>query len=94
MLGEKLCAENDRRRYAPVARSEYMRTRREQHKASWRQRREEYLRSSGRYVDLVREGYEPARPAATWTLIEGGRGGRLGSVPTSPGLQVLKGFAS
>lgn len=71
-----------------------MQTRREQHKASWRQRREEYLRSSGRYADLVSEGYEPTRRAATWTLIEGGGGGRLRNAPTSPSLQVVKGVAS
>ena len=71
-----------------------MQTRREQHKTSWRQRREEYLRSSERHSDLVREGYEPARPAATWTLIEGGRGSRLRDVHTSPRLQVVKEVAS
>jgi len=71
-----------------------MQTRREQHKTSWRQRREEYLRSSERHSDLVREGYEPARPAATWTLIEGGRGSRLPNGPTSPRLQVVKEVAS
>jgi len=49
-----------------------MRTRRKHDKASWRQRREEYLRSSGRYAELVSEGYESARPAAMWMLIEGG----------------------
>jgi len=71
-----------------------MRTRREQYKPNWRQRREVYLRSSGRHADLVSEGYEPARPAPTWTLIEGGRGSRLRDVHTSPRLQVVKEVAS
>lgn len=71
-----------------------MRTRGEQHKASWRQRREEYLRSSGRHADLVREGYEPARSAGTLTLIEGGRGGRICNVAGQPRLLVVKGVAS
>ena len=71
-----------------------MRTRRKHDKASWRQRREEYLRSSGRCAELVSEGYESARPAAMWMLIEGGRGGRLRNVPPSPTLQVVKEVAS
>ena len=71
-----------------------MRTRREQYKPNWRQRREVYLRSSGRHADLVSEGYEPARPAPKWTLIEGGRGSKLRNVPTSLRLQVVKEAAS
>jgi hypothetical protein len=47
-------------------------------RAAWRCRREQYLRESGRHVDLIREGYAAADDATNWTVVVGGRGrGRL-----------------
>jgi hypothetical protein len=40
----------------------------------WRCRREQYLRESGRQVDLIREGYASAGDATNWTVVVGGRG--------------------
>jgi len=42
---------------------------------AWRCRREQYLRESGRHVDLIREGYASADDATNWTVVVGGRGG-------------------
>jgi len=42
---------------------------------AWRRRREQYLRESGRHVDLIREGYASADDATNWTVVVGGRGG-------------------
>ena len=42
--------------------------------AAWRCRREQYLRESGRHVDLIREGYAAADEATNWTVVVGGRG--------------------
>jgi hypothetical protein len=41
--------------------------------SDWRCRREEYLRASGRYDDLIREGYETSGPQAKLVVIPGGR---------------------
>ena len=41
---------------------------------AWRCRREQYLRESGRHVDLIREGYASADDATNWTVVVGGRG--------------------
>ena len=41
---------------------------------AWRRRREQYLRESGRHVDLIREGYASAADATHWTVVVGGRG--------------------
>ena len=41
--------------------------------AAWRCRREQYLRESGRHVDLIREGYASADDATKWTVVIGGR---------------------
>ena len=38
----------------------------------WRCRREQYLRESGRQVDLIEEGYAWA-DSTNWTVIVGGR---------------------
>ena len=43
-------------------------------RAPWRCRREQYLRESGRHVDLIREGYAAADDATNWTVVVGGRG--------------------
>ena len=40
---------------------------------AWRCRREQYLRESGRHVDLVREGYASADATTNWTVVVGGR---------------------
>ena len=40
---------------------------------AWRCRREQYLRESGRHVDLIREGYASADDATTWAVVVGGR---------------------
>ena len=42
---------------------------------AWRCRREQYLRESGRHVDLIREGYASPDDAANWTVVVGGRAG-------------------
>ena len=42
---------------------------------AWRCRREQYLRESGRHVDLIREGYASADDGTNWTVVVGGRGG-------------------
>ena len=39
---------------------------------AWRCRREQYLRESGRHVDLVREGYASAYDTTNWTVVVGG----------------------
>src|SRR6185369_1779966 len=44
-----------------------------QYKA-WRCRREQYLRESGRHVDLIREGFASPDDATNWTVVVGGRG--------------------
>ena len=41
---------------------------------AWRCRREQYLRESGRHVDLIREGYASADDATNWTVVIGARG--------------------
>jgi hypothetical protein len=40
---------------------------------SWRCRREEYLRATGRRDELISEGYETAPSSAQWTVVPGGR---------------------
>ncbi len=44
--------------------------------AGWRARREAYLRESGRQMDLILEGFEPAPPTLDWTVLTGGRASR------------------
>ena len=44
----------------------------------WRRRREQYLRESGRHVELIKEGYAPA-DSTNWTVIVGGRARSFGS---------------
>jgi hypothetical protein len=39
---------------------------------AWRRRREQYLRDSGRHVDLIREGYMSGHPVKDWAVIVGG----------------------
>jgi hypothetical protein len=49
---------------------------------AWRCRREQYLRESGRHLELIKEGYAFADPAIEWTLVVGGRG--RGSLEPGP----------
>jgi hypothetical protein len=43
-----------------------------QHEA-WGCRREQYLRESGRHVELIKEGYASADSMTEWTVVVGGR---------------------
>jgi hypothetical protein len=64
-------------RHRPLRAFQESRMRRLQTKQyeAWRCRREQYLRESGRHVDLIREGYASADDATNWTVVVGGRGG-------------------
>ena len=42
---------------------------------AWRCRREQYLRESGRHVELIKEGYASAECTTNWTVVIGGRAG-------------------
>lgn len=42
---------------------------------AWRCRREQYLRESGRHVDLIKEGYASPDPTTNWIVTVGGRAG-------------------
>lgn len=53
----------------------------------WRCRREHYLRESGRYVELVKEGYVSADSVTDWTVVTGGRAG--GSLERNPGMRLF-----
>jgi hypothetical protein len=41
--------------------------------AHWRRRREQYLRASGRHLDLIKEGYERAESSSDWMVVIGRR---------------------
>jgi hypothetical protein len=60
------------------------------HAKPWRARREEYLRSSGRQSDLVKEGFEQKLSTASWAVIAGGRASRLAKPIPSAGLLLMK----
>jgi hypothetical protein len=49
-----------------------MRRQRTKQCEAWRRRREQYLRESGRHVELIKEGYASAG-STNWTVIVGGR---------------------
>jgi hypothetical protein len=49
-----------------------MRRQRTKQCEAWRRRREQYLRESGRHVELIKEGYASA-DSTNWTVIVGGR---------------------
>ena len=55
---------------------------------AWRCRREQYLRESGRHVDLIREGYASADDATNWTVVIGGRG--RGPLQGEPGTRLFQ----
>lgn len=65
-----------------------------QHEAAWRSRREEYLRASGRQRDLVKEGFDPGLPIASFAVIPGGRTSRLPKGSRRPELLLVKGVVS
>jgi hypothetical protein len=50
-------------------------TQRPRQREGWRSRREKYLRESGRYVELRKEGYECGTSSKGWAVIVG-RGAR------------------
>ena len=54
---------------------------------AWRCRREQYLRESGRHVDLIREGYASADDPMNWTVVVGGRG--HGHLKRDPGTRLF-----
>ena len=60
------------------------------HTATWRSRREEYLRASGRQSDLVKEGFEPAPSRSNWAVIAGGRWTRRTKPNPKAGLFLVK----
>jgi hypothetical protein len=41
--------------------------------ATWQRRREEYLRASGRHLDLIKEGYAGAESSHDWIVVIGRR---------------------
>ena len=43
--------------------------------ARWQRRREEYLRTSGRHADLIKEGYAPVESSTDWVVVVGHRKG-------------------
>lgn len=63
-------------------------------RSRWRRRREDYLRATGRYDDLIREGYEPAIQVGKWSVIRGGRARRSRETTRGPELVLVKGIAS
>ncbi len=60
---------------------------------AWQSRREEYLRVSGRHVDLTKEGYVEAPADGKWGLIPGGRPKCQPKENRPIGLFVVKGTA-
>jgi len=52
-----------------------MRRQQAKQREAWRCRREQYLRESGRHVELIKEGYASAEFTTNWTVVIGGRAG-------------------
>ncbi len=50
-----------------------MRRQQRKQREDWRSRREQYLRESGRQVDLMKEGYSSLESATNWVVTVGGR---------------------
>jgi hypothetical protein len=48
-----------------------MRRQQAKQREAWRCRREQYLRESGRHVELIKEGYASADPATNWIVVVG-----------------------
>ena len=55
---------------------------------AWRRRREQYLRDSGRHIDLIREGYSCGHPAKDWAVVAG-RGERTALEQHAPGARLF-----
>jgi hypothetical protein len=51
-----------------------MRTQQSKQYEAWRCRREQYLRESGRHVELIKEGYASGDSTKEWTVVVGGSG--------------------
>jgi hypothetical protein len=64
-----------------------MRRQRTKQCEAWRRRREQYLRESGRQVDLIKEGYASADSTKSWIVVVGGR--PRGSLERNPGMRLL-----
>jgi hypothetical protein len=62
---------------------EYMRKRKAQSRVPWQYRREEYLRASGRHIDLIKEGYARSESSTDWIVVIGHRKPDRGSHPRS-----------
>ncbi len=56
---------------------------------NWRRRREEYLRATGRWDELISEGYEAAPLSPQWSVVPGGRRGTPEGQPGSIRLYLL-----
>ena len=54
---------------------------------AWRCRREQYLRESGRHVDLIKEGYASPNSTTNWIVTVGGRAGTL--LERNPGMRLF-----
>jgi hypothetical protein len=52
-----------------------MRRQRAKQCEAWQSRREQYLRESGRHIELIKEGYVSAECTTNWTVVIGGRPG-------------------
>ena len=52
---------------------EYMRKRKSQSRVPWQYRREEYLRASGRHIELIKEGYARGESSTEWSVVVGDR---------------------
>jgi uncharacterized protein YcbK (DUF882 family) len=50
-----------------------MRNQKSQSPAPWQYRREEYLRASGRHIDLIKEGYARSESSTDWIVVIGYR---------------------
>lgn len=48
-----------------------MQTQQPKQRDAWRRRREQYLRDSGRHIELIREGHTGGHPAKDWAVIVG-----------------------
>jgi len=64
-----------------------MRRQQTKQREAWRRRREQYLRESGRQVDLIQEGYASADSTENWIVVVGGR--PRGSLERNPGMRLL-----
>jgi hypothetical protein len=59
--------------------------------ARWQRRREEYLRTSRRHADLIKEGYVPVESPTDWIVVLGHRKGSLKDNGAKGELFLVKG---